>query len=65
MCGLGISLLPLITVQSELNEKKLCGVLSDETRVATQLAYHKNKWLSPAMTEFLALVREQSKAWGC
>lgn len=63
MCGLGISLMPLITVQSELIEKKLNGVISEETRIATQLAYHKNKWLSPAIIKLLALVREHSKTW--
>ncbi|WP_257985631.1 MULTISPECIES: hypothetical protein [Bacillus] len=34
MCGLGIALLPSITVQSELKEKKLHGMLTDKARIA-------------------------------
>lgn len=41
MCGLGISLLPLITVQKELKGNKLSGLILDETRILTQMAYHK------------------------
>jgi DNA-binding transcriptional LysR family regulator len=61
MCGLGITLLPLFTVQSELRDKKLNGILTDEIRISTQLAYHKNKWLSPAINKLLILVREHYK----
>lgn len=63
MCGLGISLLPLITVQTEIRENKLHGVLSDEKRVSTQLAYHKNKWLSPALARLLDMVLKHSETW--
>lgn len=63
MCGLGISLLPIITVEEELKENKIQGLLLDEAKVNTQLAYHKNKWLSPAITLFLSLVRKHSTIW--
>jgi DNA-binding transcriptional LysR family regulator len=65
MAGLGISFLPLITVASELREGKLAALPWDDTatRVATQLIYHKSKWLSPARREFLRLVREHASRW--
>lgn len=63
MCGLGISLLPLITVESELRENKLSGILYDEKRVATQLVYQKNKWFSPALTKFLEMVQDFTNKW--
>lgn len=63
--GLGISLLPLITVQSELNEGKLTSLDWDkkEGNVVTSLAYHKNKWLSPALKMFIQTVKNHSLSW--
>jgi DNA-binding transcriptional LysR family regulator len=45
MCGLGISFLPFVTVQSELNDNKFAGLAWDDTthRVVTELVYHKAK----------------------
>jgi DNA-binding transcriptional LysR family regulator len=65
MCGLGISFLPLITVQTELNDKKLAALAWDDTphRVATQMVYHKAKWITPALREFLRLIREHAAHW--
>lgn len=63
--GLGISFLPLITVKSELAEGKL-GRLhwNDESqRVATQMAYHHKKWISPALSEFLNIVQKHAALW--
>lgn len=65
MAGLGISFLPLVTVRNELAEGKL-GRLNwnDESqRVATQIAYHHKKWISPALTEFLSIVQEHASEW--
>ncbi|ARU62557.1 LysR family transcriptional regulator [Tumebacillus avium] len=65
MAGLGISFLPFIAVESELREGKLAALSWDDaaTRVATQLIHHKSKWLAPAHSEFLRLVREHAKKW--
>ncbi|CAF1776645.1 HTH-type transcriptional regulator GltR [Bacillus subtilis] len=64
LCGLGISLLPLITVQKELQENKLSGLIMDETRIITQMAYHKKRWLSTAMVEFMNIVKKHAELWG-
>lgn len=63
--GLGISFLPFITVKSELAEGKL-GRLNwnDESqRVATQIAYHNKKWISPALSEFLVMIQKHAAVW--
>jgi DNA-binding transcriptional LysR family regulator len=65
MCGLGIALLPAITVQSELQDGKLAALAWDDRshRVATQLIYHKSKWVSPALEAFLFVVRKHAAEW--
>jgi DNA-binding transcriptional LysR family regulator len=57
--GLGISMLPLMTVEKELKERELSGheYLSDE-EIAAYLIYHKNKWLSPAVKAFIEVIRK-------
>ncbi|AJY76204.1 LysR family transcriptional regulator [Paenibacillus beijingensis] len=66
MAGLGISFLPLITVQNELREGKLAKLAWDDTsqRVATQIVYHMKKWKSPALNEFLLIVGRHASMWG-
>ncbi len=65
MAGLGISFLPLISVESELGEGKLAALAWNgmEDRVTTQIIYHKNRWLSPARREFLRIVRAHATRW--
>ncbi|UYX55088.1 hypothetical protein M3Y14_13660 [Bacillus thuringiensis] len=29
----------------------------------SQIAYHKNKWISPALQELLTIVRDHAKGW--
>lgn len=58
--GLGITVLPLITVQEELKRQELVVLHWHglEFNMITQIVYHKNKWLSPPMLAFIDLVRE-------
>ena len=65
MSGLGLSFLPLVTVQKEVKEGNLMLLSWDDRpqRLATQIAYHKKKWLSPALREFLILVRQHATEW--
>lgn len=62
--GLGIAYLPRMTVDRELEEGRLIQLpwLHHEDRVSTQLAWHKDKWRSPAMAEFVTLARRRIKA---
>ena len=58
--NLGISFLPRFTIEEELNNGKLkeLKVGSLDAKITAIYAYHKNKWISPAMSLFIELVRE-------
>jgi DNA-binding transcriptional LysR family regulator len=63
MASMGIAFLPALTVQQEIAEKKL-AVLNWEGRsfhVFTQMLWHKDQWLSPAIQAFLSVAREVLK----
>lgn len=55
MSNLGITLLPVMTVENELSQKQLIKLnLTDcEFNMVTQVLYHKNKWLTLAMETFI------------
>lgn len=57
MSGLGISLLPKVAVEQELEEGKLVKLnyYGPELNIYSQVLYHKDKWISPAMKEFMIL----------
>lgn len=59
--GLGICLLPMLTVQKELEARELVR-LNYETNynITSQLIYHKDKWLSPYLKELISLIKEIS-----
>ncbi|MFM9282026.1 LysR family transcriptional regulator [Paenibacillus jiagnxiensis] len=63
--GLGISMVPYFSVQEELESHKLVGeeVESDLAAVSTYFAYHKDKWLSPAMKSMISLIKKHAKEW--
>jgi DNA-binding transcriptional LysR family regulator len=65
MAGLGIAYLPRVTVETELKEGKLIALpwYQDQPVVLTQLAYHKNKWLSPALRAFVDMVGRHAEQW--
>ncbi|OEH93568.1 LysR family transcriptional regulator [Bacillus solimangrovi] len=56
--GLGVSLLPKITVQKEIDEGSLSLIPLNEPNIEVyvQLVLHNRKWMSPAMNEFIALL---------
>lgn len=58
--NLGISFLPRFTIEEELNNGKLkeLKVGSLDAKITALYAHHKNKWISPAMSLFIELVRE-------
>jgi DNA-binding transcriptional LysR family regulator len=59
MSGVGITILPRITAEYEIAQKLLFEVPWNKPPlpVFTQIAYHKDKWLSPTILNFL----EQTK----
>lgn len=58
--GLGVALLPRVAVEAELTT----GLLTDlnwegpEFNMVTEIYYHKDKWLSPALEAFLGMASE-------
>ena len=53
--GLGITIMPRISVAYEIEQGLLTEIpwSGPQLPVCTQLAYHKDKWLSPAILKFL------------
>ncbi|RKP45825.1 LysR family transcriptional regulator [Cohnella endophytica] len=58
--GLGIALLPRITVTRELKEGQLVELpfAHPDITFFTQIIYHKKKWLSPAIRHLIELLME-------
>lgn len=56
MSNLGITLLPVMTVKKELDQKQLIALdwVGEEFNMMTQMLYHKNKWMTPSMKAFIA-----------
>lgn len=62
--GLGISYLPLFSVIEDAKQNKLKIKQHDSTiTFYTQLVYHKNKWLSPALKALIELSLKHSEIW--
>lgn len=63
--GLGLSFLPLVTVQNELRQGTLVQLDWDDRpqRLVTQMAHHKKKDVSPALREFMCLTRQHAVKW--
>lgn len=57
--GLGITIMPRISALDEINTGTLAEIPWNrpELPVCTQLAYHKDKWLSPVILKFLQETR--------
>lgn len=58
--GMGLSFLPEYIVRASLASGRLARLNVPDCRVEMrrQLFYHKDKWLTPPMKQFIALVRE-------
>lgn len=57
--NLGITLLPAMTAQNELDKGELVklDLVGCEFNIMTQVLYHKNKWLTPAMNAFIDMLK--------
>ncbi len=60
MSGLGISLLPKVAVTDELSSGRLVALnwAGPDFNIISQVIYHKDKWISPALREFLNLAKK-------
>jgi DNA-binding transcriptional LysR family regulator len=65
MCGLGISMLPMVTVRKEIEEQKMKYIHWDTSlgSISTIMSWHKEKWLSHATKGFMEIVKEHAIGW--
>jgi DNA-binding transcriptional LysR family regulator len=58
MSGVGICVLPKIAVTEEVSSGKLIPLnwSGPDFGIVSQVIYHKNKWISPALKEFIRVV---------
>jgi DNA-binding transcriptional LysR family regulator len=59
--GMGLGLLPAIVVTRELRQRQLKALhwAGPSLDIATHILWHKDKWVSPAMSAFIDLVKEK------
>ncbi|WP_378956229.1 LysR family transcriptional regulator [Pelosinus sp. sgz500959] len=62
--GLGITLLPQLAVTAEIATGQLVNLnwVGPDFNISAQVAYHKDKWLSPALAAFFKLTTEILKS---
>ncbi|MBA3947045.1 MAG: LysR family transcriptional regulator [Herpetosiphonaceae bacterium] len=60
MVGLGVSVLPAMSVATELAQGRLIALpwRDRQLEVVTQVVWHKDKWMSPALRAFLEVTYE-------
>jgi DNA-binding transcriptional LysR family regulator len=60
MAGLGVAFLPQIVIARELEDGRLQPLnwAGEPFHMLTQICWHKDKWLSPAMRAFLEVTRQ-------
>lgn len=60
MAGMGIAILPQVAVAAEIDDGRLAALAWDvpNFEIVTQMVWHKDKWLSPALSAFLEITRE-------
>jgi DNA-binding transcriptional LysR family regulator len=62
--GLGISYLPWIAVKKELDEGKLIRLnWTRPSTLVTKMIYRKQKWISPALREWIKLTEQYAIQW--
>jgi DNA-binding transcriptional LysR family regulator len=59
IAGLGIGVLPTMVVEEDLKKNKVVELnwKSDIPPIFTQIAWHKDKWLSPPLESFIELTK--------
>jgi DNA-binding transcriptional LysR family regulator len=61
LSGLGICILPQLTVQKELDNNELVKLnYVTNYKIASQLIYHKNKWISENLKDFIETVKSNT-----
>ncbi|WP_199617020.1 LysR family transcriptional regulator [Paenibacillus alkalitolerans] len=63
MAGIGIAVLPEMAVRTEIESGRMAALrwAGDELSVVTQLAWHKDKWISPALRIFMEITNRLTR----
>ncbi len=63
MAGVGVTILPEITVAEDISQKRLATLswAEGELEIATLMIWYKDRWLSPTLSAFMEAVREVLK----
>ena len=65
LCNIGVSFLPEIVVRKDLDDGRLKAIPWESLDpIRVQILHHKDKWISPAMAEFMRLLEEAAAGWG-
>lgn len=58
--GIALSVLPAFSFREELAQGVLCAlpVCDHNLQMMSQVFYHRNKWITPAITEFVNLIKK-------
>lgn len=64
MAGIGVAVLPQIAVAKEIERGELCPVNWNQPdfHAMTQLMWHNDKWMSPALSAFISMTRSLLKS---
>jgi len=64
IAGLGVAVLPEMTIKKEISAGEIAVLnwVGPEFPIATQLAFHKDKWISPALKAFIDITRRVLKS---
>jgi DNA-binding transcriptional LysR family regulator len=62
--GMGVAMLPAVTVEAELERRELAALrwVGTEHTIPVQMIRHKDRWVSPALAAFLEASRETISA---
>jgi DNA-binding transcriptional LysR family regulator len=63
MAGVGISVLPEVTVTEDISKGRLAAISWDDgaLEVAALMIWYKDRWLSPTLSAFMETVRKVLK----
>ena len=63
LAGIGVGVVPRMAVQHELAEGSLVAITVTDFYItlATQMVWHKDKWLSPALRAFADVARRATR----
>ena len=64
MEGIGITILPEVTVAQDIAQGRLASLAWEEEKleVATLMIWYKDRWLSPTLSAFIEMTKEVLRA---